>query len=102
VDNIHDILAVEGIDAVFVGRGDLAVATADREPGAPRTHAATEAVIHAARAAGKPACLFVSGADEARTFIALGATTFIVSSDQGLLRTAARQAVAAFDGWRRD
>ena len=99
--NIHDILAVEGIDAVFVGRGDLTVATADRDPAAPHTHAATEAVIRATRAACKPACLFVSGADEARTFIAPGATAFIVSSDPGLLRTAARHALGAFDGWRR-
>lgn len=96
IDDIEMILAVEGLDGAFVGRGDLSVALNDREPGAPRVRAATLRVINAARQAGKPICLLASNATEANEFHALGVSVFVISSDQGFMRSAASNALADF------
>lgn len=98
VDAIEDIVAVEGIDALFVGRADLAVSTGDRETAAAYVAEATGRVIAAARGAGKPVMLFVADVEEARRFQAQGVSAFILSSDQGLMKSAARAAVSAFGG----
>jgi 2-keto-3-deoxy-L-rhamnonate aldolase RhmA len=91
LDALEEILAVEGLDAVFIGRGDLTVAF-----GAPNRNDAiiTEAVdriLDAARAYSKPVWVMVDSAADAEAFLARGAVSFIVSSDQGLLRKAAAE-----------
>jgi len=89
VQDAEEILAVEGLDAVFIGRGDLTAAYRDREPGAPMVRAATLRVIEIARRLGKPVFLLTSGPKEAAEFAALGVTGFIAGSDQGFMRKAA-------------
>jgi len=96
VANIDDILSVEGLDAVFIGRGDMAVALNDREPGAPVVQDATAKVINAARRVGKTVLLLASTPQEAKSFHALGVGAFVISSDQGFLRTGAAEALGAF------
>lgn len=96
LSNIEAILGVEGLDAVFIGRGDLAVALDDREPGAPVVQAATSRVISAAVKAGKPVFLLAATPQEAAAFYAQGVAAFVISSDQGFLRTAAAHALSAF------
>ncbi|TDV36514.1 2-keto-3-deoxy-L-rhamnonate aldolase RhmA [Paraburkholderia caballeronis] len=100
LDEIDAIVAVEGLDAVFVGRADLAVALGAPSAGAPAVLAAVERISGAARAAGKPVCVMVGDAREAPTFQASGATAFIVSSDQGLMRKAAAAALAEMEALR--
>jgi len=89
VEQAEAILAVDGLDAVFVGRGDLTASYRDREPGAPRVKAATLRVIEAARRVNKPVFLLTSGAREAAEYAALGVSGFVTGSDQGFLRIAA-------------
>lgn len=89
LDVIDAIAAVEGIDCLFVGRGDLAVAMGAASPEAPEVKAATERVCRAAKAAGKPIMVFVGTKADAEVMRGLGATAFIVASDQGLMRRAA-------------
>lgn len=89
VERADEILAVDGLDAVFIGRGDLTAALRDRESGAPRVKAATLRVMQAAKRAGKPVFLLTSGAKEAAEYAALGASGFVLGSDQGFMRTAA-------------
>lgn len=93
VECAADILAVEGLDAVFVGRGDLTAAYRDRDPGAPKVRAATLRVIEAARRVDKPVFLLTSGAKEAAEYAALGVSGFVTGSDHGFLRTAASAAL---------
>ena len=52
---VDDIARVDGIDALFVGRGDLAAAMGESSPEAPAVRAASERVAQAARAAGQAA-----------------------------------------------
>lgn len=96
LDVIDDIIAVDGLDGVFVGRGDLSVAMGAELPNAPAVQAATERIARAAAAAGKPVCIMVGSIAETAPFRALGATAFIVSSDQGLMRQSAGKVMTDF------
>ncbi|MGH6858963.1 MAG: HpcH/HpaI aldolase family protein [Phyllobacterium sp.] len=96
LDAIDEIVAVEGLDGVFVGRGDLSVAMGADSPNAPAIQAATERIARAAGAVGKPVCVMVGSIAETDGFRAMGATSFIVSSDQGLMRQSAARVVKDF------
>ncbi len=100
IDEIQEIVSVDGIDGIFIGRGDLAVALNDRGPGFPLVRAATQKVIEAARLSGKPVCILVSDPAEASEFRALGASMFVTSSDQGFLRRAAIDTFTQFKSLR--
>ncbi|MEQ1615445.1 MAG: aldolase/citrate lyase family protein [Hyphomicrobiaceae bacterium] len=93
LDHIDAIARVDGIHCLFVGRGDLAVAMGAKSPEAPEVQAATERTCMAAKAAGKPAMVFVGSAADAKSMHNLGATAFIYASDQGLMRRAAAAAL---------
>lgn len=95
---LPSIMAVPGLDAVFIGRGDLACALGCDGTAAAPVVKATEQIAAAARAAGKALCAHVDRADspDVAWLRGLGVSAFIVSSDQGLMRRAAREAVAAF------
>jgi 2-keto-3-deoxy-L-rhamnonate aldolase RhmA len=94
LDEIDAIVATEGLDGVFIGRGDLTVALGAPAMDAPEIIAVCEKIIAAAKKAGKPVAMMVATADDARRFHAMGATTFIVASDQGFMRQAALKAYA--------
>jgi len=94
IDNIDDIVAVDGIDGFFIGRGDLTAAFQAPGMDAPVVREAAERVLKAARAVGKTVCLMVSGKAEAEDFGSLGASAFIVSSDHGFMRQAAGKLLA--------
>ena len=96
VENIDAIIRVDGLDGVFIGRGDLTVAFGAPSNTAPIIQDSVERITTAARAAGKPVCVMVNSADEATSFQQLGASAFIVSSDQGFMRRAAAQSLKDF------
>lgn len=98
IDNIDAILATDGLDAIFIGRGDLTVAMNDREPGAPQVKEATDKVVLAAQRAGKPVFILAATPEDAANYRRQGVRGFVVSSDQGFLRAAAQQALNAFSG----
>jgi staphyloferrin B biosynthesis citrate synthase len=89
IDEIDSIVSVEGLDGVFVGRGDLTLAMGASTPNDPIVEAAAKRVITAARLANKPAIMMVADASEVRIWHAAGATGFIIASDQGFMRQAA-------------
>jgi staphyloferrin B biosynthesis citrate synthase len=96
LDHLDAILATDGLDAAFIGRGDLTVALGASALASPETQAAAEAILAAARKADKPVCIMAAGAAEAAEWRKLGASAFIVSSDQGFLRQAAMKAADDF------
>jgi len=95
LDQLDEILAVDGLDAVFIGRGDLTVAYGETKSGSAPVKAASHRIAEAARATGKPVCVMTGGAADAGDLAQLGATAFIVSSDQTFLRNAAASALSA-------
>lgn len=96
LDDVKAIVAVDGIHGVFIGRGDLTVALGAPAMDAPAVMDAVRQIASAARAVGKPVCMMAANSAEAASFAALGATSFIVSSDQGFMRQAAGKALADF------
>jgi 2-keto-3-deoxy-L-rhamnonate aldolase RhmA len=97
LDVLDEIMAVEGLDGVFIGRGDLTVALGANGYADPRVQGATEKIITAARAFNKRVCIMVANAAEAAQWQAYGVSAFIVSSDQGFLRSAALKTRGEFD-----
>ncbi len=95
--DIDEIVHVEGLDAVFIGRGDLAVALGASSLTDSNLRAAVASIITAARAAGKPVCMMVGQAEDIPELEALGATAFVNNSDQGLMKRMAALERAAFD-----
>ncbi|HCF3281489.1 HpcH/HpaI aldolase family protein [Pseudomonas aeruginosa] len=98
VEAIDAIVDVPGLDGVFIGRGDLAVAINDRTPQAEQVAAMTERVLEATRRSGKAALVMPASAQEAARLAPLGVRGFVIASDQGFLRKAAFEALHTFQG----
>jgi 2-keto-3-deoxy-L-rhamnonate aldolase RhmA len=96
LDQIDAIAAVDGIHGLFIGRGDLTVALGAKSSSDTPVKDAVAHVIAAAKKANKPVCVMVASATEAKEFADLGASAFIISSDQGLMRRAATQTLTDF------
>lgn len=96
LDHIEAIVAVEGIDAFFLGRGDLTVALGEASPDAATVRAAVARLAGAVNAAQKPLWAFVNSSSEMAALRELGCSSFIVSSEQGLLRLAAAAELSKF------
>lgn len=88
LSHLDAIARVDGIDAFFIGRGDLTAAL-----GVERMAEATKTIAAAARAANMPVMALVSSKDDARMMRDLGTSAFVVSNDQNLLKSAAAQAL---------
>lgn len=89
LDTADEIAATEGIDAFFLGRGDLTVALGESSTDAAAVRQAVARFVSAVKAAGKPLCAFVNKGSEIAGLRDLGVTAFIVSSELGFLRHAA-------------
>jgi 2-keto-3-deoxy-L-rhamnonate aldolase RhmA len=89
LDEIDAIAAVDGVDSLFIGRGDLTAAFGDETKDPPAVRQAVERISEAARKAKKPISVYVGNAAEAAWLNSLGASVFVLSSDQGFLRQAA-------------
>jgi 4-hydroxy-2-oxoheptanedioate aldolase len=90
---VDDILAVPGIDGVFVGPSDLSIALANGgtvEPRGAAVEAALTKIVGAAQAAGKFAGLFCFDGAQAKAARARGIAFTSISTDALLLRAAAR------------
>lgn len=99
--NLDAILAVPGIDGVFVGPYDLSIALSpDGEPGLdrPDTIAAMERVVRQAKAVGKVCGAFGANAALVRRYLGLGFTFATLSTDMDLLAAATRAAIAEVEG----
>ena len=96
-----EIAALPGVDALFVGRADLALAMGFEDIRAPAVTEATIRIIRTAVAAGKMAALFIPTVAEAQQFIAEGARSFVIGSDQSMLREGASRVAAVSTGERK-
>lgn len=86
LDALEEIAAVDGVDGVFVGPGDLAASLGYiGQLGHPEVVAAVEGAIRRIVAGGKPAGVLTSDPAFAERCIDLGATFTAVGVDLGLL-----------------
>lgn len=97
--NVADIVAVDGVDVIFIGPGDLAVTIGATGPeGRPRLMAAIETITAAALAAGRTVGIFCATPDEVARWSDLGISLFLISNDARYLRASVGQAIAAARG----
>ncbi|CAN5457281.1 2-dehydro-3-deoxyglucarate aldolase [soil metagenome] len=83
------IAAVDGVDCIFVGPSDLAAGMGHLgNANHPEVQEAIAAVYAAAKAAGKPAGILAPKEEDARRYMAMGATFVAVGSDLGVFRSA--------------
>ncbi len=82
--NVAEIAAVEGIDALFVGRVDLAVAMGKSVSDAAVIEAVRQ-VCEDARDAAPAVGMFTPNIDELTEWVDAGASLFLLSSDQSIL-----------------
>ncbi len=86
LERLEAIAAVEGVDGIFIGPGDLAASLG--QIGNPQHEAVQNAIEDAMRrlkAIGKPAGILTPNEDEARRYIGWGFTFVAVGADLGLL-----------------
>jgi 2-keto-3-deoxy-L-rhamnonate aldolase RhmA len=88
VDNADDILSVPGVDAVFIGPGDLSM-TMGLKMTDPEVQTAIEEVLKKAKAAGVPVGTVWEDAVGARRLIGKGYDFLLVSNDTGMLAKSA-------------
>lgn len=94
LDNLGDILAVEGIDCVFIGRADLTVSLGLNDPSAPEVVAVVEDICKAAKAAGRRCGMFTSDVSELGKWQDLGASLFLLGSDHSFMLAGAATLLA--------
>ena len=98
VDNVEKIVSVEGVDAVFIGTGDLAITYGMPVAAAPvpGVHAdAIEAVRRATSKAGLAVGMNCSNAESALKLAAAGYTFLPIGADTHWVTSTARAEVAA-------
>ena len=91
IEHIDEIVAVEGIDGFFLGRGDLGLSLSNAPGSAPSLEEAVRIVAEAVLKSGKALCAVTQNmaSDDAKKMLDLGVTALMVSNDQGLLRSGA-------------
>jgi 2-keto-3-deoxy-L-rhamnonate aldolase RhmA len=90
LDNVADIAAVDGVDAIFIGRIDLAVAMGK----SPMDAAVIDAVMricNEAAATGTTIGMFTPDLDEIPDWRKAGASLFLLSSDQSMILAGANR-----------
>jgi 4-hydroxy-2-oxoheptanedioate aldolase len=95
--NIESIAAVDGVDGIFIGPGDLSASMGYiGQPMHPEVVAAIENAIARIKACGKAAGILVGDEALTRRYIELGCTFVAVGSDIGILARGAEALAAKF------
>jgi 2-keto-3-deoxy-L-rhamnonate aldolase RhmA len=98
VEEIDEIVRVPGIDAIFIGRGDLTAALGAPSMTSPETHEVVAPIMEAARKADMPVIMLCPDREDAARMTRLGASAYLVSSDHGFMKSAAQRALEEFRG----
>ncbi|HKS20133.1 MAG TPA: HpcH/HpaI aldolase/citrate lyase family protein [Bradyrhizobium sp.] len=88
IAELDEILAVEGVDGVFLGPGDLAADLGYSSPGAPEVQAIVEETLGRIVRSGKAAGVLTANEALNRRYLEMGVTVVAVGSDVMLLAQA--------------
>ena len=94
---MSEIAAVDGIDALFVGRMDLTVSLGAATAGDAVVVDAVHAICAAGREWRRTVGMFTQTVQETQLWLDVGATLFLLSSDQQWLLQGATVMREAFD-----
>ncbi len=98
VKNIDAIAAVEGIDALFIGRADLTIAYDAETPDDAVVVDAVDRIVAAGKAAGRTTGMFLGRISDVPMWRDKGASLFILQSDQDFLLQGAGRLAEAVRG----
>ena len=90
LDEIDAIAAVDGIDALFVGRIDLTISLGCASPDDARVLAAVDLIVAACQRAGRPSGMFLSRPSDVASWRAKGTSLFLLASDHNFIRSGAQ------------
>ncbi len=103
VEALDNILAVEGVDGVFIGPADLSASLGYiGQPNHPEVVKVIEASIAKIVAAGKAPGVLMADPKQAQRYLDCGALFVAVGSDTGLLMNSTKQLVQTFKPDRED
>ena len=99
IDVIDEISSVDGIDAIFLGRGDLGLSLSNATDPVPSLSEAVEKIVKIAKGNGKTISAVVQSmkSDEAKWLTDLGVTAIMVAQDLAFMRQAASMALQDFN-----
>ncbi len=97
LDEIDSIAAVDGIDALFIGRMDLTVSMGADSPNHPSVVDAVRTICAAAKRHGRCVGMFTATTIEALQWCDAGASFFLLSSDQQMMLQGAKRLREEFD-----
>jgi len=92
------IAAVPGVGGLLIGRADLSMSLGVDGPRHPAVLAAVERILSVAQAHRLPVVMAIGQDSEVAEFAAQGASSFVVGSDQSLLRQAASRVRGLLEG----
>lgn len=98
LDALDEILAVEGIDGIFIGPSDLCIGLSRGmkvDPNDPEVLEAIRLVLGRTRDAGKIAAIFAQTGERAAEYAAMGFQLISVGSDGAMMRAGAEMMRAA-------
>lgn len=94
VENVAEIAATDGVDALFIGPSDLAANLGYLDDKSnPKFITIVVDTIRAIRAAGKSAGIFATTSEQISTFVDAGATLIAIGTDAGILRNTLNEKV---------
>ncbi|OBX04335.1 alpha-dehydro-beta-deoxy-D-glucarate aldolase [Gallibacterium genomosp. 3] len=97
VDNVDAIAAVEGVDCLFVGPGDLSAALGYLgQPNHPEVQKVIKAIFECTKKHGKACGILAPVEQDARRYLEWGATFVAVGSDLGVFRAATQNLCNTF------
>ncbi|TGS71699.1 4-hydroxy-2-oxovalerate aldolase [Mesorhizobium sp. M3A.F.Ca.ET.201.01.1.1] len=97
LDSLSDIIRIDRLDCLFIGRVDLTISMGAASPRDPQVVEAVEEICRKAAEAGMRTGMFVSDLAELRGWLAMGSSLFLLSSDQTFLQEGAKSLRSVFD-----
>ncbi|MGQ9781909.1 MAG: HpcH/HpaI aldolase family protein [Nitrososphaeria archaeon] len=96
IDNVDEILAVDGVDSFFIGPQDLSFSLGTpHEYESPKFMSAIDRVLEAGKKLGKPGGIYTSGAQDAIKYMKKGFKFIALSSDIKLLVNSVKKELEA-------
>lgn len=96
VEHAEAIARVDGVDALFIGRGDLTASFGTDPDAAGKVAEISAKVAAVAREANVPLLMLPTSRDDFEFAKGLGASAMLLSSDHGFIRSAAAKAIKDF------
>jgi len=98
IERIDEITAVAGIDAFFLGRGDLGLSLSNVQGTKPTVAEAVKIIAESVIRSGKALCAVTPNlaSDDAKAMIDLGVTAMLTGNDQYFMRAGAAAQFANF------